>query len=81
MREKLGNLPGNIFEEPFIDYAASRNRALDLAKEHYNPVFTLMLSADEHVLNPVDMRKFLLEFQFSSGPQHGAYPVSLMCCD
>src|SRR3546814_6686783 len=25
---------GHIFQEPFIDFATSRNRALDLAEEH-----------------------------------------------
>jgi glycosyltransferase involved in cell wall biosynthesis len=47
VREFMQGVPGKIFEEPFIDYGASRNRILELAKETEPCVFTLMLSADE----------------------------------
>ncbi len=52
------------------------NRALDLARDHFHPTFTLVLSADEKVMNPADMRSFLEEHEWSEGTQHDAYPVS-----
>jgi glycosyltransferase involved in cell wall biosynthesis len=68
-------LPGRLFEEPFIDYGATRNRILVLAKEHGNPIFTLMLSADEELMNPQEFRSFLQDMRYARGPMHGAYPV------
>ena len=68
-------VPGRLFSEPFIDYGATRNRVLVLAKETFNPVFTLMLSADEQVLNAGDLRSFLEAVRYARGTQHGAYPV------
>ena len=70
-----GLVPGKLFEEPFVDYGATRNRILVLAKETGNPLFTLMLSADERVENPQVMRDFLLDMQNAHGTMHGAYPV------
>ena len=46
-----------------------------LAKETGNPIFTLMLSADERVENPDVMREFLTEYKNAFGTMHGAYPV------
>jgi len=68
-------LPGRIVYEPFVDYGATRNRVLDLARDAYNPIFTLMLSADERVENPEVLRSFLQEVRYARGTQHGAYPV------
>lgn len=68
-------VPGDIYEEKFIDYGATRNRILVLAKEKVNPIFTLMLSADEELLNPSDLRAFLQACRYARGTQHGAYPV------
>ena len=46
-----------------------------LAKETGNPLFTLMLSADERVENPQVMRDFLTDMKHAHGTMHGAYPV------
>ena len=70
-----GAIPGKLFEEPFLDYGATRNRILDLAKQTANPVFTLMLSADERVSNPQTMREFLQDMRHAHGTMHNAYPV------
>lgn len=76
MTNALQHIPkGKIIEEPFVDYGATRNRVLELAKIHYNPVFTLMLSADETVINPKDLLTFLTDFRYAYGKQHNAYPV------
>lgn len=60
-----------------LGYTSSsiRNRILILAKENANPIFTLMLSADEEMLNPEVMRSHLEEMRYARGSQHGAYPV------
>ncbi|RTL06982.1 hypothetical protein EKK58_02255 [Candidatus Dependentiae bacterium] len=48
-----------IFSEPFIDFATSRNRALDLAEENFpNACFMLMPDAEWHLING----KKLLDF-------------------
>jgi glycosyltransferase involved in cell wall biosynthesis len=68
-------VPGEIYEEMFVDYGVTRNRILILAKEKVNPIFTLMLSADEEVRNPAEVRTFLEQCRYARGTQHGAYPV------
>ena len=65
-----------MFSEPFVDYGYSRNRVLDVANTStLRPVFTLVLSADERVINPKDLRSFLEDVRFAYGESHGAYPV------
>jgi hypothetical protein len=77
IRRTLGP-KGTIFQEPFIDYGRSRNRALELAATAENPpIFSLMLSADETVYNADSLRKFCEENRNSNGPQHEAYYVQM----
>src|SRR3990167_5630563 len=57
VRNAPRGLPGALCEEPFVDFATSRNRALELAGT--DPVFTLMVSADEVVVSPEALRVFL----------------------
>src|SRR5260221_14411589 len=45
--------------EPFVDYATSRNRALELAAERYETKFLLSLSADETLVGGADLNAFL----------------------
>lgn len=71
----MAGAPGQLYEEPFVDYGATRNRILDLCRDAVNPIFTLMLSADEQVRNPQVMRQFLESQRHSFGVMHGAYPV------
>jgi glycosyltransferase involved in cell wall biosynthesis len=59
-QEVLRGLLGDklcLFEEPFVDFATSRNRALDLCGQ--DSKFILMLSADEEVREPKVLRQFL----------------------
>ena len=59
MFDEYGITEGYIIQEPFIDFATSRNRALDLAQEQFpNAAFMVMLDA-EWYLNDA---KALLEF-------------------
>ena len=75
VKDYMKKVPGKLFEEPFVDYGATRNRIMDLAKETEDCVFTLMLSADEQVRNAHEMRAFLEDNRHSKGTQHDAYPV------
>jgi hypothetical protein len=48
IKEVFASLPGTVYEEPFVDFATTRNRSLDLmATADDAAVFTLTLSADE----------------------------------
>ena len=56
IRRELGGIPGNLHEEPFVDFATSRNRALDLHGDR--TVFSIMPNGD--VLQGGDeLRNFL----------------------
>jgi glycosyltransferase involved in cell wall biosynthesis len=48
IREKLSKVPGELFQEPFIDFGTSRNRILELAGNRCK--YTLMLD-DSYVLH------------------------------
>jgi glycosyltransferase involved in cell wall biosynthesis len=58
VRAAAGNVPCKLYEEPFVDFATSRNRVLELA-EADAPVFTLMLSGDETLHNGKALRDAL----------------------
>jgi len=79
IRRTLGADKGEVWEEPFIDYGRSRNRALEIAQTTRNlggpPVFSLMLSADETVHNGEGLRRFCEEHRDKVGPQEEAYYV------
>ena len=76
IRRTLGKDKGEIWEEPFIDYGRSRNRALEIAQQAKNPpIFSLMLSADETVNNGEGLRKFCEEHRDLVAPNEEAYYV------
>ena len=50
-------LPLEIHEEPFVDFATTRNRVLHLAGNRTE--FVLMLSGDETLRNPGELRTFV----------------------
>lgn len=53
---------GYIFQEPFIDFATSRNRALDLAQEQFpNAAFMLMLDAEWYLNDATALLEFCQE--------------------
>jgi glycosyltransferase involved in cell wall biosynthesis len=78
IRKVLGADKGEIWEEPFLDYGRSRNRALEIAQQASNPpIFSLMLSADETVHNPQALRRFCEMYRNSEGAMHEAYPIQM----
>jgi hypothetical protein len=80
IRRTLGADKGEVWEEPFIDYGRSRNRALEIAQTTKTlggpPIFSLMLSADETLYNAAALREFCEEHRDKVGPQEEAYYVS-----
>lgn len=75
VREVMGDLPGHLFEEPFVDFAATRNRALELDRTFITPTaFTLMLSGDETLHGGEALRAFLEKHR--DAPD-GAYAVMM----
>lgn len=69
IREVTAGVPGGLFEESFVDFATTRNRALELTAP-YDPVFTLFLSGDE-VLEGGEALRAYLEKQVEA--EHGSY--------
>ena len=57
-REVLQGIPGTVFEEEFLGYAASRNRALELDARN-DTVFSLTMSSDEFLRDGEGLRAFL----------------------
>ena len=49
IKEAFGSTPGAIYSEPFVDFATTRNRVLELAGT--DCLYTLMLSGDEYLKN------------------------------
>lgn len=75
-RKTMGDVPGVIVSEGFVDFAASRNRALQIHAEGADPAaFTLTLSADEVVEGADILRKFLEEYR--DDPSYGAFSVEM----
>jgi hypothetical protein len=53
-----------LYEEPFIDFSASRNRVLDLdVQRPNNAIYQLMLSGDEYLKNGEALRQYLEEYK------------------
>jgi glycosyltransferase involved in cell wall biosynthesis len=67
--QKHPNIDGYISQEPFVDFAASRNRTLELA-EHYfpNTVFFLMPDAEWYLHHPHALMRFCEKEQHTDTP-------------
>eukprot|EP00940_MAST-03C_sp_MAST-3C-sp2_P000205 g205.t1 len=57
IRSAFGDVPGDLHDGEFVDFATTRNQALALAG--HRCVFNLMLSGDETIQNGRAMREFL----------------------
>lgn len=68
-------LPGELVEEPFVDFATSRNRSLELASG--KSVFALLLSGDEVLVDGAMLRATCERLRDQDGPAHGAYHLPL----
>jgi tetratricopeptide (TPR) repeat protein len=74
-RQAFDDLPGEVASGPFVDFATTRNRALDLAGDQ--STFTLMLSGDEVLVGGASLRAFCEEHRDAAGLDHGAYHVQV----
>lgn len=68
IKSAFGTTPGHVFEEPFVNFAATRNRVMELAGKKCR--FTIMLSGDEYIRNGIQLRR-LLE---SNEKKHASIP-------
>lgn len=59
VHQVMEGVPGCLVEEPFVDFATTRNRALELDRLYSSAVFTLMLSADETLAGGEHLRAAL----------------------
>lgn len=75
VKKAMGDLPGQLVEEPFVDFGTTRSRALELAGTE--TAFTLMLSGDETLVGGEALRAFCQASRDESGPKHGAYHVQV----
>jgi tetratricopeptide (TPR) repeat protein len=74
-RELFTQTPGTLVEEPFVDFATSRNRALELCTGQ--SVFALLLSGDETLTGGASLRAFSGEHRSRQGDAHGAYSIAM----
>jgi glycosyltransferase involved in cell wall biosynthesis len=73
IQEVMKDLPGSLYEEPFVNFAVSRNRVLELAGDQ--TVFTLMMSADETLDGGPKLREVLDKQR--DAQDNGAYAVEM----
>lgn len=79
--EQHGLIHAHIIEEPFIDFAASRNRSLDLAEELFpNITFLLMLDAEWYTYNVEELIEFCRNNEHYIAPDTpgGCYAIRLV---
>lgn len=69
---------GSLFQEPFIDFAASRNRALELAEQQFpHAAFFLMVDAEWYLKGVKDLLTFCKEHA-SQSPSDSGYSYSYL---
>lgn len=73
IRKELEGVPGELHEEPFVDFSTSRNRSLDLAGDVTE--FVMWLDADDEVVNGKALRAFLERERNARGPDRESYYV------
>ena len=64
IQKAFGNTRGRIYQEPFIDFSTTRNRAIELEDKH--STYALMLSGDETVKNATELRRILKEKRYQT---------------
>jgi predicted GH43/DUF377 family glycosyl hydrolase len=75
IRQTLDGVPGQLFEEPFVDFSTSRNRALDL--HGTSTVFAVMPDSDDKLVDGAALREFCEGMQTAFGLAHDAYLLNL----
>lgn len=84
IRRALRNIPGTIREEPFVDFATSRNRALEL--HGTSTIFSIMPNVDE-LVGGMALRAFLKTkttdtagaYRVRITPGHYYHPLVMRC--
>jgi tetratricopeptide (TPR) repeat protein len=71
IRAEMAGVPGELHEEPFVDFATSRNRALELAGTATE--FVMWLDADDELQGGDALRAFLERERAERGPDREAY--------
>lgn len=76
VRRVMDGVPGEIPEVPFVDFATTRNAALDACGEHSE--FILWLDADDLLEGGPALRTFLEKRRNERGPEHEAYYLRVL---
>jgi tetratricopeptide (TPR) repeat protein len=69
----MQSIPGELHEEPFVDFATTRNRGLDLCGA--GSEFVLWLDADDELVGGAELRAFLEAERDRRDPEAEAYYV------
>jgi len=75
VKRVLANIPGQLIEEPFVDFSTSRNRALDL--HGLRTTFTIMPDSDDRLVHGETLRTYVIDNAKSEGIVHEAYDVCI----
>lgn len=75
IRRELAGIPGELHEEPFVDFSTSRNRALEL--HGTSTVFAVMPDSDDYLVNADELRTFLQGRRREAGVSDEAYGLNL----
>jgi tetratricopeptide (TPR) repeat protein len=73
VRRAMEGVPGELHEAPFVDFATTRNHALDLAGAATE--FVLWLDADDELVGGAALRRFLERERRAADPAREAYMV------
>jgi glycosyltransferase involved in cell wall biosynthesis len=73
VRAAFGDKPGELAEAPFVDFATTRNHALDLCDGQ--AAFVLWLDADDQLQGGAELRAFLEKERGKRDPDREAYYV------
>ncbi len=73
VRAAMEGKPGEVVHEPFVDFATTRNAALDRCGDESE--FILWLDADDALEGGAALRAFLEKHRRERGPDHEAYYV------
>jgi glycosyltransferase involved in cell wall biosynthesis len=75
VRNALEGVPGELHEAPFVDFATTRNRSLDLCGDKTE--FIVWMDADDELRGGVALRAFLEGERGKSEPDREAYNLQI----
>jgi glycosyltransferase involved in cell wall biosynthesis len=68
IRQTLADIPGTLYEEPFVDFATSRNRILDL--HGTTTTFAIMADSDDRLHAPLALHEFCASQRSAATPAY-----------